>query len=339
MAKTIKIIVCSMILLGIFVLGFNIVQKSCEAEDSSCDTVNNLKADKATFTLSTASLTLKGDILVSMGFTVDSNYVNDNDVYIKLTNTYTNESKDLYLSSLSKESGYYMVDEKVVPGGLTQVLRTQLYKGDTAISDYIDYSANKYISRTLNPSHATDSWNSPELIKLCRALAIYGSYSQLTFNRKVDDLAYDIPYITNAEKSVDNIKDTDLLPFKVSSTGTVDGITLSTAALELNSKTVVDLGFTVSKGNISNYTFTLDGEQVTPTYTNGEYLISYDVVARKLGVKQVITVSDGNTTQTINYCALSYAYRAINKNLDSEAVRNVCKSLYNYYIAADEFFN
>ena len=96
----------------------------------------------------------------------------------------------------------------------------------------------------------------------------------------------------------------------------------------------------LTSGSISDHIFLLDGKVVTPVNeagTNYWYIDIPNIVSKDLDRVYVLE-ADG---MTVKYCALSYAYAALNaygNDASKGAICNTVRALYEYNLAANEYF-
>ena len=139
---------------------------------------------------------------------------------------------------------------------------------------------------------------------------------------------------------VSTVTAADLEPYKSGKTGSVEGLTLKTYSLTLETTTEVNLKFELASGyDIGEYTFTLDGAAVSPV-KSGQYwvVIIPDIAAKNLDNMHTLTVTRGGETLTVTCSGLSYGYAVLANNLLTEEMRNTIRALYLYNRAADAYF-
>jgi len=158
----------------------------------------------------------------------------------------------------------------------------------------------------------------------------YGIYAQKNFNYNASDLD---------DVDVSDVTLDELEPYKNTRSGEEpDGLTYSGSTLTLQTITLFTHYFTLAEGHtIDEYTFTDEKGPVEAVADgDGVYKVVFrDIPAKKLGEFQTLTISGHGKVYTIKYCPLSYARAAVKNNLEEA---NLCRALYKYYIAADEYF-
>ena len=188
------------------------------------------------------------------------------------------------------------------------------------------YSVSRYFEIVRNdPQYAY-------AVPLVDAMDNYGKYAQLFFGYNTDEL------------TVDDVSDVtlDVLnEYKNVRGGTLpEGLTYVGSFLTLESTTMYSHVFKLSAGHeISEYRFDIDGIEVIPEKYGDNYKITVDnIAAKRLGeftTTRVYPVSNEQEFYSIQYCALSYARAVVKTGADGS---DVCKALYKYYVAAEEFF-
>jgi len=199
-------------------------------------------------------------------------------------------------------------------------VNVKFMKGDAVIGSELNYSVVTYCKNRINNS--TD----PAEVALCKALLNYGTASQLLFNYNTDNLAN--ASLSDADKV---LKDVDASAYKYSVAGSESGIKAKSATLMLEDVVKVRVYFTLT-GNktIDEYTFTIDGEVVTPQYNDKGWYVETDGIAAK-DLEKMFRVQVGGITVT--YGALSYVNSKVNGSNTLES--NISKALYAYWQAAE----
>ena len=110
-----------------------------------------------------------------------------------------------------------------------------------------------------------------------------------------------------------------------------EGITYYGSSLILESETTIRHYFTLADDkNISDFAFTVDGEEVTPVAKQGCYYIDIEnISAEKLGT--AFTVSINGEDVITGYSALSYAMKVLESENTNANLKNLVKALYIYY--------
>jgi hypothetical protein len=169
---------------------------------------------------------------------------------------------------------------------------------------------------------------SKELAALYDALGTYGEYAQLHFKHNSDGV--------EPSDTLSDVTDSMLSAYKAKTSGKLSGVKFAAGNLLLDSDTTLMLYFTSQK-DLSEYTFAVDGEKVTPEKNGTRYVVTLNgIEAKNLDKAYTFTVSDGKETLSVKYSALSYAATTVtgtNKDLI-----NLMKAMYKYNVAADAYF-
>ena len=175
------------------------------------------------------------------------------------------------------------------------------------------------------------NYDDADTVNLMKAMLNYGASAQVLFNHNVDNLA-------NAAMSDEDkiLADVDASAFAHVKSGEEEGIILHSASLLLNSETTLRIYYELTGDKtIDEFTFYLDGKEVTPIQKGERYYIEVrDIAAHKLDEAHEFTV--GGLTMT--YSALSYVNTVLTVAND-EPVVNMAKALYAYSMATEQFLN
>ena len=168
-----------------------------------------------------------------------------------------------------------------------------------------------------------------ETVNLMKAMLNYGASAQVLFNHNTDNLAN--ATLAEADKV---LADVDASAFAHVKTGEEEGIEIHSVSLLLDSETVLRVYYQLTGDKtIDEYTFYLDGEEVTPIQKGDRYYIEIrNIGAHKLDDVHEFTV--GGLSMT--YSVLSYVNTVLNVSAD-EAVINMAKALYAYSMAAEAY--
>jgi hypothetical protein len=233
-----------------------------------------------------------------------------------------------YLSSYLKN---HFVVARCAAKEIGDVVNIRIFYLDELINEF------NYSVRTYCESKLSDSGTKPALRDLCKAALDYGAYAQQYFEYNTDNPA-------NANYSAGTVPDVtipeDLNVQSVS--GSCIVITRMSLSLKLISKTELNFYFTTDGSvDLSELTLTLNGvevsaEKITQLDAN-KYCLTIDgIAAKELADAQTITISYGNETRTVVYSALTWAVKQ--QHSTNETTANMAKALYNYYLAALDYF-
>jgi len=206
--------------------------------------------------------------------------------------------------------------------------KIKLTKDETDYTEGYPFSAADYFARA-------EEAGSEKTKKLARVLNNYGKYAQIYFKYHTDE-------VTDLTDVSDVTLET-LAPYQaVQTENKVAGLTYVGGTTMLDDAVGYRLYFKIDTSHkISDYTFKMDGKKVTPVKSGSQYYIEKtDIAAKDLGVKNTVEVTDGENTFGIQYCALSYVYRALELTAEDKIpLQNMCRAMYLYNQQAIEYFN
>ena len=200
-----------------------------------------------------------------------------------------------------------------------------------SVKDYADYIID----------HQDDSEVYAKAVDLVKAMLNYGAYSQIYFDKNTSDLAN--ADLTEAEKDVSGVKAEDIdkpfigdviciIPYVNTS---LDKVTLS-----LKSKIELVLYFTNPEYDIS---FVCENGNEVVKQTSGNYQIARitGIAPHKLGDDYNLYMYIGGDKKEeiayVKYCPLTYCYYVVKENRGSKELQDVCKALFLFYQAADNY--
>lgn len=171
-----------------------------------------------------------------------------------------------------------------------------------------------------------------KMIALADALEQYGAYVQVYLDYKADE--------ANTVSDFSDVNAETMQSFNGSTEGSLEGLTFAALSFIFKEDSRIRYKFTVAEGHdISEYTFTHNGETLTPSKQGKKYYIEIgDIKARQLGDNFGLTATDsvGNSME-MSYGPFAYAYLLF-RSSGSEAARNAACALYRYGTAAREYF-
>jgi hypothetical protein len=166
-------------------------------------------------------------------------------------------------------------------------------------------------------------------VNLMKAMLNYGASAQMLFSYRTDDLAN--AALADADKVFGKV---DASAFAHSRVGEEDGIKPVSYTLLLDSETTVRCYFQLTgTKTIDEFTFTVDGVEVTPVYKDGYYYIEKaNIAAHRLDDMHVFTC--GNIT--ITYGGMSYVNQVMTY-YTSGTTFDMASALYAYSKAAEAY--
>ncbi len=293
----------------------------------------------------TRTLTLDGDIGVN--YYVDMTGVSEDDMQ-KYTVVFTGDGIS---HTATFNSGSYRDDwdgTKYYRFTVT-VDSTQMATSFTAVLKYNDttvqsntYSVESYCKWAIT--------NDKDEKDLCAALLNYGGYSQTYFesmgtlaNANLDTY-FDAAGGTWSDPVTNGTwVDSNVSSYEASTSGTFPSVITNgsegfSASLVLESQTVIRIYFNATSKD--SLTIAVGEEELTIVDAgSGSYYVEYEVQASKLGTAIDFTVTDGMDTGTVSYSAYAYINTQLSDGDTSAALANVCKALYYYGEAAEEYSN
>ena len=250
----------------------------------------------------------------------------------RLVYTFNGQTTEIPLTAANASSfpnqNNKLVIAKCSAKEMADAVNVKVYNNNDLIKE-TDYSIKKYCDAVL----ASDA-TSPELKELCRYVLDYGAYAQLRFNHNKDQLANGGEFYSNGSYFVNDTPVELTADYNVAErTGNIP----MGASLSLEYDTEINIYFS------SAYTYdtvTVDGQDVKANVINaggGWYrIVIKDTAAKDLNKTYTVYLkTTGGEECTLKYSALSYAYT--NRNNEQEG--QVCKALFNYYLASKAFFD
>ena len=212
---------------------------------------------------------------------------------------------------------------------MTDLVNVKIYYNNSVIKE-TDLSIQKYCETVISLNGLSD-----ELKELCHYVLNYGAEAQKAFNYKTDDLANrgvnykdGIYYANNAPVELDDTVSV------INKTG--DDIAVGASA-SLEYRTEFNLYFSsaytydIVRINGVDYT-----SEVVVTGDAYNYVPIRGIAARQLNQTYVLYLHTTSGKEvTLTHSVLSYAFQQYNANTTQA---DVCKALFNYYLAAKAFF-
>ena len=187
------------------------------------------------------------------------------------------------------------------------------------------YSIKQYAEQAQNGS-------SENLKEAVNAMLDYGIWAQTLFGYRTDSLdGASLPDVSGVTKD-------QLSAYAYVKSGQEDNLAVYGASLLLKEKTTIRMYYNLKSGSIEDYTFKIDGKEVTPTKSGnkGLYYVEVNDIAVQ-DLDEAHTFTAGNL-EVSNYSALSYVGNVIGKESSSENNRKTAAALYLYWNAAEKYF-
>ena len=291
---------------------------------TSCDTLENgMDGFKS------VSVTLTDGVILNYYMLLSDDALADKNAYIHFTSPQGIDVKTP-LSDGVENNGTYKFSLKLRPDQMADLITAQVVYSDGSKGNSVDYSVTKYADNVKEDTDTTTS-------DLIDAMLYYGAATQNYTGNNTDN---------PANGNVDTIFDSNVQisdDYKMSLTGTVNGIKVKGARLIADSLTTIKVKYQVTEGSIDDFTFTCDGTELTPV-KQGDFYYVYirDISPDNIDKMYNIVVTDKNgNSRTLVYSALTYAKSIIEDTTGKypESLVNMMKALYYYNKAADAYSN
>ena len=257
------------------------------------------------------NLTLEDNISVNFKINVDDSIASTAKVHIAVGS----DAKVYDIGSLvANDDGTYIVSTKVAAARMTEAITVKITNG-TDTTEEKTYSIKTYAQTILDGNY-------PETTKnLVKAMLHYGAAAQNYFNYKTNDLANaGVGAVTSAAPATANI-------FKT--VGSADGVEFYGATLVFRDRIALRYYFTVT-GDISQYTFTVSGKEVTPVHKGNQYYVEIaDINPQDLDTAFTVKVND---TLSVTYSPMNYVVNMHKKG--TEDLQALMQALCDYHTAA-----
>ncbi len=262
------------------------------------------------------SLTLGSDLSINFKLDVDESIRSTAQIHIAVAN----DAKTYPVSALTvHDDGYYYLSVKLAAAQMTETVTVQITNGNDQ-TEKMPYSVKSYAEVILAGSYSN------EMKALVTQMLHYGAAAQTYFNYKLNDLAnVGLETPTQSTPQTSNV-------YKL--TGKVDGIDFYGATMMFRDKLAVRCYFTVT-GDISTYSFTVNGNTCTPAQKGEQYYIEIGNINPQ-DLDDVITVKVNNTL-TVTYSPMNYIVNMGQKGSDN--LKLLVQALYDYHLAAKAYTN
>lgn len=274
------------------------------------------------------SISLKGDISINFYFDVTEETKNDAGAYILITYPDGTTEKILLREARTKTAGdviYYVINPTLSAKEINSIISARVVLSDGTEGILYEKSIRGYAEALI----ANASSYSAEQVALMEALIAYGEAASTYFGGET------------AEHQMTEITAETLEAYEIQKSGSTDaGMSYYGSSVLLESETTIRHYFKLTSGDITDHTFLLDGEVVTPVNETGTsywYIDVPNIVSKDLD-KVYVLEADG---MTIEYSALSYAYAVLNaygNDAAKGAMCNAVRALYEYNRAANAYF-
>lgn len=274
------------------------------------------------------SLSLAGDIGLNFYYDLPDWILADEDAYILFTDANGDEIEKIYFAEeedpFINGDGYYRYSVQFAAKEMGEEVTAQVFSSAGEECDPVTMSIQGYVKKAFETKNAN-------LINLMKAMLNYGAAAQVEFEYNTDNL------VNNIMDEADRVlatADADAYAHKI--TGTDADLSIYGTSLILDSETSIRIYFNVAEGKaVEDYTFTIDGEPVTPIAKDGRYYITLtNIAAKDLDVWHTFCVGG----ITVEYAGLSYVARVQEVASSDADLMDLANALYAYSQAAEVFF-
>ena len=273
----------------------------------------------------TISTTLGGNIGLNFYVELSVDAVNDPETYVQFTfgGKTVNVPMAEAVAAPAQGENVYRFTCELTAKNMADDVTAQVFSSVGAVGSAKTMDVATYANWVV------DNYTDAETVALMKAMLNYGASAQVLFNHNVDNLANTA--LSDEDKA---LADVDASAYQHLITGAEDGIEVKSMTLLLDTNTDIRFYFALTgEKTIDQYTFLVDGEEVTPVEKNGMYYVEVTgISAHKLGQMHTVTVGG----LTVEYAALSYVNQVMNLSTD-ESVINMAKALYAYAMAAEAY--
>jgi len=276
------------------------------------------------------SLSLNGDIGVNFYVALSRDILEDENA--RMVFTIGQQTHELALADAIEATvegvACYKFSCSVAAKGMSDEITAQMHGTNGTIGEAIIYSVAAYYDDICEKFDRTEK---AELFAMIEAMLNYGAAAQQYFGYNTGNLA-------NAKVENKVLPETlDASAFAHVISGSEKKLALAGASLLLETETTLRIFFRITNdADITSYTFTVDGEEVTPVQREGLYYVELKNISAK-NLDETHTITAGNLTVT--YSALSYVHNVLNKaDTLNPLLVEVSKALYLYNQAANAYF-
>ena len=272
------------------------------------------------------SVSVSGSVSLNSYIDLSNDILSDSDATVVMSLADGSSETISVQDGTATENGY--VFAVALPAkDMAQDVTVQVKNGEGTVVEEYTVSVAKYAEKLIASDTATS-----EQKDFAKAMLNYGSYAQQFFNTDAENLAN--ANLDESDKILDDSIADSLKDYESESSGSVSGIAYNGSSLNLLAKTEIRHYFEVSDSEITDYTFTVNGKNVSPVQKGDSYYVPISgISAANLGTDYVLTVSKGTQTFKLTYNAMDYCSVTQVKS-DDVKLQNLSKALYVYWQAA-----
>ena len=274
---------------------------------------------------SSISTSLGGNIAMNFYVELSENLVSDPDAYIQFAFAGRTIQVPLSEGKPSDKNGVtvYQFSCPITSKNMTDEITAQVYNADGAVGEPKSMSVDTYCNWVIA------NFKDEKTVNLMKGMLNYGASAQKLFNYRTDDLAN--ATLAEEDKVFGAV---DASAYKHTVTGTEEGIITKSMTLLLDSETTVRVYFELTGDKtIEEFTFTVDGVKVEPTFKDGKYYIERpNISAHRLDDMHVFTCGG----ITVTYGGLSYVNQVMTYYTEG-ATFEMASALFAYSKAAEAY--
>ena len=284
--------------------------------------------EEYTMKWASVSTILGGNIGLNFYAEMSANLVNNPDTFVRFT--FAGRTIDVPMAdatvSVNNGTTLYRFTCPITSKNMTDTVSAQVMVGDEPVGNVKTMDVATYCNWVIE-----NFANDVKTVNLMKAMLNYGASAQMLFGYRTDDLAN--AALSDADKVLGKV---DASAYAHSRTGEEAGIVPVSYTLLLDSETTVRCYFQLTgEKSIEEFTFTVDGVVVQPTYKDGYYYIEKtNIAAHRLDDMHVFTCGG----ITITYGGLSYVNQVMNFYTEGTTF-DMASALYAYSKAAEAYIN
>ena len=287
------------------------------------------------------SLSLDGNIGLKVYYDLAADLLESGD-YFDIEVEGENDVQRVYLSEMGHNANGYFIMASVPAAEVNNQVRIRLFSADGRelpiyydLEDEFGFYDSGISMKVQDCIDVYLKSEDSKLQALAEALNDYCSYSQAQFNYKVDNRA---PIIGDHSHVTAELLKDFACQFEQVENADVE---FYGGSLTLESETTVNTYYNIKRGAASDYNYFANGNKVSVEKNRGYWRISQKNIASTMlnqMVQFVVKDSDGNEISRIMYGPMTYAYMVLREESYPETLKDVCRALYDYSIAANEYF-
>ena len=301
-------------------VAFQELNEAVDLTESTDLVVSNVPAEDVLWV--GANVTLTGSIDLNFTAILSDKVLNDPSTFVRFTHNGKILDVPIADAVVTVKDGItrYRFGYKVFAKNMVDAVTAQFMNEDGTVGEPKTFSVVQYCAAAMEQYSDNE-----KLIAVCKAMLNYGAAAQTHFGYKTDDLAN--ASLSDADKFV---ADMDTAAYVHEITGAEEGIKPVSAKLILDNDVAIRITFQLTGDKaIEDYTFTIDGEVVTPVATGDRYYIELDgIAASKFDNFYAFSVGG----LTVRYCVLSYANMVYGSKA-SQNLKDLMDAMYAYHEA------